>query len=72
MIRATGVDPASIELEFTATVLMEATEGTQQAIRQLSELGVQFAIDDFGTGFSSLDYLRKFLVDKIKIDREFV
>ncbi len=68
----TEVDPARIELEFTETVLMDATETTQQAIRQLSELGVRFAIDDFGTGFSSLVYLRKFHVDKIKIDREFV
>jgi len=66
------VDPASVELEFTETVLMEASDNTQQAIRNLSELGVRFAIDDFGTGFSSLDYLRKFRVDKIKIDREFV
>lgn len=68
----TGAIPDLLELEFTETVLMEATDRTKSAIQRLSELGIQFAIDDFGTGFSSLSYLKNFHADKIKIDREFI
>ncbi|WP_295404211.1 EAL domain-containing protein [uncultured Thiocystis sp.] len=72
ILHDTGALPRHLELEFTETVLIEATAQTQADIVRLSELGVHFAIDDFGTGFSSLQYLRKFRTDKIKIDREFV
>ncbi len=64
--------PDHLEFEFTETALIEADSRTQTDIIRLSELGIQFAIDDFGTGFSSLQYLRKFRTDKLKIDREFI
>ena len=72
ILRMADVLPQFLELEFTETVLMDATDSTKEAIRKLSELDIQFAIDDFGTGFSSLSYLRNFHADKIKIDREFI
>ncbi|MBK1718184.1 EAL domain-containing protein [Thiocystis violacea] len=72
VLKRTGARPEHLELEFTETVLIEADARTQSDIVRLSELGIQFAIDDFGTGFSSLQYLRKFRTDKIKIDREFI
>jgi diguanylate cyclase (GGDEF)-like protein/PAS domain S-box-containing protein len=72
VLQRTGLDPWRLELELTETVLIQADERTQRDITLLSERGIEFAIDDFGTGFSSLQYLRKFRADKIKIDREFV
>ena len=71
-LETTGLAPTLLELEFTETVLMQATDSTKQAIQRLSGLGVRFAIDDFGTGFSSLSYLKNFHADQIKIDREFI
>ncbi len=68
----TGAPPERIELELTETVLIEASARTQAAIERLSGQGIDFALDDFGTGFSSLSYLRRFRVDKLKIDREFI
>ncbi|SDX43054.1 PAS domain S-box-containing protein/diguanylate cyclase (GGDEF) domain-containing protein [Allochromatium warmingii] len=72
VIERTGANPHNLELEFTETVLIAADAQTQADIVRLSELGIHFAIDDFGTGFSSMQYLRKFRTDKIKIDREFI
>jgi EAL domain-containing protein (putative c-di-GMP-specific phosphodiesterase class I) len=71
-LRDAGASPEHLELEFTETVLMEFDDRIRADIVRLSEQGVLFAIDDFGTGFSSLQYLRSFRADKIKIDREFV
>lgn len=72
VLERTGLAPQRLELELTETVLIHANQRTREDIVRLSELGIDFAIDDFGTGFSSLQYLRKFRADKIKIDREFV
>ncbi|MCG7992374.1 MAG: EAL domain-containing protein [Candidatus Thiodiazotropha lotti] len=72
LLTISGLPANLLELEFTETVFMEATDDTKQSIRQLSKLGVHFAIDDFGTGFSSLSYLHRFKVDKLKIDKEFI
>ncbi|MTW21225.1 EAL domain-containing protein [Allochromatium palmeri] len=72
VLERTGAPPERLELEFTETVLIAADAKTQADIVRLSELGIHFAIDDFGTGFSSMQYLRKFRTDKIKIDREFI
>ena len=68
----TGLDPRSLELELTESVLMKHAESTASTLQALRERGVQVAVDDFGTGYSSLSYLRKFPVDALKIDQSFV
>jgi diguanylate cyclase (GGDEF)-like protein/PAS domain S-box-containing protein len=72
IVRETGVDPGSLELEFTESVIMENAERTIETLAALKQMGVQLSIDDFGTGYSSLNYLKHFPVDRIKIDRSFV
>jgi len=72
IIREGGADPRRIELEVTESVLLNDDEHVRDGLRQLRAAGVRIALDDFGTGYSSLSYLRRFEVDKIKIDRSFV
>ncbi len=67
-----GIPAESVEHEFTESVFLDASDENLGVISRLSEQGIRFSIDDFGTGFSSLAYLRKFQVDKLKIDRTFV
>ena len=66
------VEPSSIELELTESVLMETTRQHGEAIDRLRALGIAIAIDDFGTGYSSLGYLRAYHVNHIKIAQEFI
>jgi EAL domain-containing protein (putative c-di-GMP-specific phosphodiesterase class I) len=68
----TGLDPRSLELELTETLLMKHAESAASILQTLRRRGVQVAIDDFGTGYSSLGYLRKFPLDALKIDQSFV
>ena len=68
----TGLDAAALELEITESVVMKDEGWTEQALRELKELGVFLAIDDFGTGYSSFGRLRHFAVDRLKIDRSFI
>ena len=66
------VDPQWLEIELTESSLMENTAHTIASLQALKELGVNISIDDFGTGYSSLAYLRRFPIDKLKIDIAFI
>jgi diguanylate cyclase (GGDEF)-like protein len=71
-INAYRVDPRLIELELTESVLMHNVDEVLKTLEAVKALGVNLAIDDFGTGFSSLSYLRRFPIDRLKIDQSFV
>jgi EAL domain-containing protein (putative c-di-GMP-specific phosphodiesterase class I) len=72
IVSETGIDPKSLELELTESVLMKHAGSTATILHTLRESGIRVAIDDFGTGYSSLSYLRKFPVDAVKIDQSFI
>ena len=67
-----GLDPGFLELELTESILIRDTQNVLATVRQLKLLGLHLSIDDFGTGYSSLSYLKRFKVDKLKIDQSFV
>jgi diguanylate cyclase (GGDEF)-like protein/PAS domain S-box-containing protein len=71
-LELSGLAPSSLELEITESLAMQNTARTIATLHRLREMGVQIAIDDFGTGHSSLNYLRSFPIDSVKIDQEFV
>jgi len=67
-----GRSPGAVEFEITERMLMTDSKQIRASLKQLRNLGVSLAIDDFGVGFSSLSYISRFSVDRIKIDRSFV
>jgi EAL domain-containing protein (putative c-di-GMP-specific phosphodiesterase class I) len=71
-IRDAGIEPSTLELELTESMLMQNLGEKAALLNRLGELGVGLAIDDFGTGYSSLSYLKTLPVDAIKIDSSFV
>ena len=71
-IDETGVDPHQVELELTESTIMQDDALTVHTLGEFREMGIGLALDDFGTGYSSLSYLRRFTIDRVKIDRSFV
>ncbi len=67
-----NVSPAAIELELTESLLIANAGHVSGVMERLGKIGVQFSIDDFGTGYSNLGYLKRFAVDRLKIDQSFV
>jgi EAL domain-containing protein (putative c-di-GMP-specific phosphodiesterase class I) len=67
-----GLNPALLELELTESILLQNVESVLNCVKRLKQLDVKLSIDDFGTGYSSLSYLKRFDIDKLKIDQSFV
>ena len=72
IVGSSGLSASSLKLEITESALMDYAEASVLTLRQLKQSGIQVQIDDFGTGYSSLNYLQRFEIDALKIDRSFV
>jgi PAS domain S-box-containing protein len=72
ILAETGLEPRLLELELTESASMEDPQKTVDILCKLKEMGVRLAIDDFGTGYSNLNYLKRFPVDRLKLDQSFV
>lgn len=67
-----SISPDWLEIELTETAMMQNADSAREVLAELKALGMKITIDDFGKGYSSLSYLKRFAVDRLKIDREFV
>jgi diguanylate cyclase (GGDEF)-like protein/PAS domain S-box-containing protein len=72
ILQETGLDPHFLELEITESIAMRDAALTSDKLGKLSEMGILFSLDDFGKGYSSLNYLKKFPIRKLKIDQSFI
>lgn len=67
-----AVEPQRLELELTESIFLEDIQRVEEALLRLKQIGVRLSLDDFGKGYSSLNYLKRFRIDKLKIDKSFV
>ena len=72
VLEDTGLEPSLLELEITETAVIENTEECIRNVEKLREIGIVISIDDFGTGYTSLNYLKSFSFDYLKIDQTYV
>jgi diguanylate cyclase (GGDEF)-like protein/PAS domain S-box-containing protein len=72
VLQETDLEPRCLEIEITESTVMHDAEQFISMLGEISDLGVLIALDDFGTGYSSLSYLKRFPVDRLKVDRSFV
>jgi diguanylate cyclase (GGDEF)-like protein len=72
VLAETGFPPQFLDLEITESTAMQNAELTLAILNRLKEMGIRISIDDFGTGYSSLSYLKRFPIDTVKIDRDFL
>ena len=71
-LEESGLTPGLLELELTESILIQNAESILASVKRLKQQGVTLSIDDFGTGYSSLSYLKRFDIDKLKIDQSFI
>lgn len=72
ILAESGLDPAQLEIEVTESVIMHDAQHVIATLQAFRDMGVLLSVDDFGTGYSSLSYLKRFPVDRLKIDQSFV
>ncbi|MCX7306263.1 MAG: EAL domain-containing protein [Hyphomicrobiales bacterium] len=72
VLAAAGVDASRVQIEIVESALLENSQVTRDALTQLRDAGIRIALDDFGTGYSSINYLKRHIIDKLKIDSSFV
>ncbi|MBV6715114.1 putative bifunctional diguanylate cyclase/phosphodiesterase [Paenibacillus chitinolyticus] len=72
IMKEVELEPAWLELEITESVLLDDVHAIKECLLKLKEAGICISIDDFGTGYTSLNYLREYPFDKVKIDRAFI
>lgn len=72
ILRETGLDPSSLKLEITESVMMEKGDHAMNVLEQFCAAGIELSLDDFGTGYSSLSYIHRFPVSTLKIDQSFI
>ncbi|HEX5735266.1 MAG TPA: EAL domain-containing protein [Blastocatellia bacterium] len=71
-LQETGLDPISLKLEITESVMMEKGDYVMRVLEELNKAGIELSLDDFGTGYSSLSYIHRFPVTALKIDQSFI
>ena len=72
VLRQARVEPSRIQIEIVESALLENSQATKSVLGELREAGIRIVLDDFGTGYSSINYLKRHIIDKLKIDRSFV